>query len=204
MIKLHAIGRGACGTVWACETGPAYKREDGNPARSLQNDFEMHNRVLQSRQTLMNLRKSTQVEIQIPSCHNFIEPKNKEWWAAHLERVPQGYTSCNMIEAPTHSTLWGINPTPSYSSILPGWDQTNYYREWAGSRLLNSTIFRQASNTYPGFENLLTVPSILFAKLPATWRPTRRAGDHNRRSSTICPNNGRSTRYDALDCWHRC
>ncbi|KAJ5795453.1 uncharacterized protein N7518_003993 [Penicillium psychrosexuale] len=99
MIKLHAIGRGACGTVWACETGPAYKREDGNAARSLQNDFEMHNRVLQSRQTLMNLRKSTQVEIQIPSCHNFIEPKNKEWWAANLERFPQGYTSCNMIEA---------------------------------------------------------------------------------------------------------
>ncbi|CAG7956908.1 hypothetical protein PENNAL_c0021G11383 [Penicillium nalgiovense] len=99
MTKLHTIGRGACGTVWASETGPAYKREDGNPARSLQNDFEMHNRVLQSRQTLMSLRKSTQVQIQIPSCHNFIESGNKEWWATNLERFPQGHTPCNMIEA---------------------------------------------------------------------------------------------------------
>jgi hypothetical protein len=98
MTELHTVGRGACGTVWASETGPAYKREDGNPARSLQNDFEMHNRALESRQTLINLKQS-QVQIQIPSCHNFIEPENKEWWAANLGRFPQGYTPCNMIEA---------------------------------------------------------------------------------------------------------
>ncbi|CAG8888082.1 unnamed protein product [Penicillium egyptiacum] len=99
MAKLHTIGRGACGTLWASETGPAYKREDGNPTRSLQNDFEMHNRVLESRRTLMNLKKSSQVQIQIPSCHNFFEPENKEWWATNLERFPQRYTPCNMIEA---------------------------------------------------------------------------------------------------------
>ncbi|KAJ5960385.1 uncharacterized protein N7479_007535 [Penicillium vulpinum] len=99
MTKLQTIGRGACGTVWASETGPAYKREDGNPARSLRNDFEMHNRVLRSQHTLMSLGKSTKVQIQIPSCHKFIESENKEWWAANLERFPQGYTSCNMIEA---------------------------------------------------------------------------------------------------------
>jgi hypothetical protein len=120
MTKLHTICRGACGTVWASETGPAYKREDGNPARSLQNDFEMHNQVLQSRIILMSLRKSTQVQIQIPSCHNFIEPGNKEWWATNLERFPQGHTPCNMIEAQRIPPFGEPTRHPSYSNILPG------------------------------------------------------------------------------------
>lgn len=102
MNKLHTIGQGACGTVWASETGgPAYKREDGNPARSLRNDFQMHRRVLQSQKTLTTLKPepSTQVQIQIPFCYDFIEPENKEWWVRGLERFPPGYTPCNMIEA---------------------------------------------------------------------------------------------------------
>lgn len=99
-MKLQNIGRGACGTVWACETGPAYKREDGNPARFLRNDFEIHKRVLEARKTLMELRKSNQIQIQIPSCHKFIDGEDKEWWAANRERFPyaQGYVSCNMVE----------------------------------------------------------------------------------------------------------
>ncbi|CAG8292220.1 unnamed protein product [Penicillium olsonii] len=99
MNTLKTIGRGACGTVWASETGPAYKREDGNPARSLTNDFTMHQRVLQSQTFLTNSIPSTQLAIQIPLCHNFIKPEDEEWWFQNHDIFPQGHTPCNMIES---------------------------------------------------------------------------------------------------------
>ncbi|KAJ5213432.1 hypothetical protein N7449_000601 [Penicillium cf. viridicatum] len=68
---LLTIGQGFCGTVWASEIGPAFKREDGRPHRSLINDFEMHNRVIQSLQKIPTLE--LQLQIQIPSCYGFIK-----------------------------------------------------------------------------------------------------------------------------------
>lgn len=89
---LRKIGQGFCGTVWAASTGPAFKREDGGPARSLRHDFEMHQRVLQS------FHKSTlQPQITIPACHDFIDSTDHEWWSVNQQKFPPGYTPCNII-----------------------------------------------------------------------------------------------------------
>ncbi|KAJ5779806.1 hypothetical protein N7457_007526 [Penicillium paradoxum] len=102
--KFHLIGRGACGTVWAAtEAGPAYKREDGNPARSLTNDYEMHQRVLQSHRTLTKLKqKSTEhpryPQIQIPACHSFIQATD-QWWITNLGKFPPEYSPCNTLHS---------------------------------------------------------------------------------------------------------
>lgn len=94
---LHTIGQGFCGTVWAAsETGPAFKREDGGPDRSLINDFEMHHRVIQSFRALPAL----QFQAQIPACYGFIEATDQKWWFVNHQKFPPGYTTpCNMIQS---------------------------------------------------------------------------------------------------------
>lgn len=92
-VTLHKIGQGFCGTVWAASTGPAFKREDGGPARSLRNDFEMHQRVLQSFQGSIQLG----LQIQIPACYDFIKSTDHMWWSVNQRKFPQGYTPCNII-----------------------------------------------------------------------------------------------------------
>lgn len=93
---LRTIGQGFCGTVWASETGPAFKREDGGPDRSLINDFEMHRRVIQSFQKISTL----QLQIQIPACYDFIELTDQKWWSVNHRKFPPGYTTpCNMIKS---------------------------------------------------------------------------------------------------------
>lgn len=93
---LRTIGQGFCGTVWASETGPAFKREDGGPDRSLINDFEMHNRVIQSLQKIPTL----ELQIQIPSCYGFIKATDQKWWSAKHRKFPPGYTTpCNMVQS---------------------------------------------------------------------------------------------------------
>lgn len=103
---LHIIGRGACGTVWAAsEKGPAFKREDGGPGRSLKSDFDMHQRVLQSFQELLHLRGNAEAEkylphaAQAPACHGFISAENQSWWAMNLRRFPSDHTPCNIIQS---------------------------------------------------------------------------------------------------------
>lgn len=81
---LHTIGQGFCGTVWASETGPAFKREDGGPHRSLANDFGMHQRTLQSFQKIPTL------QIQIPTCDAFIAAENQKWWSANHQNFHLG------------------------------------------------------------------------------------------------------------------
>lgn len=93
---LRKIGQDFCGTVWAAstETGPAYKREDGGPGRSLRIDFEMHQLVLQSfQQESLPLRP----RIQIPACYNFIQSTDDVWWSGNRQRFPRGHTPCNII-----------------------------------------------------------------------------------------------------------
>lgn len=91
--ELHKIGQGFCGTVWASSTGPAFKREDGGPARSLRNDFEMHQRVLQGFQKFTQLH----LRIQIPACYDFIKSTDRIWWSMNQRKFPPGYTPCNII-----------------------------------------------------------------------------------------------------------
>lgn len=91
---LRTIGQGFCGTVWASEKGPAYKREDGGPERSLQNDFKMHQRALQS------LRKIPTIRIRIPACYAFIEAEDSKWWSENNQTFPPGFrTPCNLIQS---------------------------------------------------------------------------------------------------------
>ncbi|CAG8403721.1 unnamed protein product [Penicillium salamii] len=90
--RLRKIGQGFCGTVWAASTGPAFKREDGGPARSLRNDFEMHRRVHQGFQKSF-LRPQT----TIPACYDFIDSIDVEWWSVNQQKFPPGYTPCNVL-----------------------------------------------------------------------------------------------------------
>ncbi|KAF3385540.1 hypothetical protein F1880_002130 [Penicillium rolfsii] len=97
---LHTIGRGFCGTVWAAsETGPAYKREDGGPDRSLKNDFEMHCRILRSFRASADFFTTQHLQSQIPVCHKFIDAIDEEWWTRNLSRFPPGYIPCNVLQS---------------------------------------------------------------------------------------------------------
>lgn len=46
--QLRMIGKGFCGTVWAHDDDAvAYKREHGGPDRNLENDYNIHNHLLE-------------------------------------------------------------------------------------------------------------------------------------------------------------
>ncbi|KAL5332488.1 zinc finger protein-domain-containing protein [Aspergillus crustosus] len=87
---LRRIGAGFCGTIWAAvDDGPAYKREDGGPDRSLKNDHDMHQLIQHSLK---------QVMIQVPVCYNLLTPADS-WWNENLALFPPGYEPCSMIHA---------------------------------------------------------------------------------------------------------
>lgn len=91
---LRIIGQGFCGTVWASGSGPAFKREDGGPFRSLRNDFEMHRRCVQS------VRKLPTTQIQIPVYDKFISAEDRIWWRENYQIFPPGYQArCNLIQS---------------------------------------------------------------------------------------------------------
>ncbi|KAJ5642397.1 hypothetical protein N7490_006397 [Penicillium lividum] len=102
---LRKIGQGQCSSVWASSTrGPAFKREDGGPGRSLESDFEMHQRILRSFQRVRNLPEGWDGRIKAPSahipvCHTFIGIENQDRWSFNLARFPSQYTPCNMIQS---------------------------------------------------------------------------------------------------------
>lgn len=60
---LRRIGQGFCGTVWASYTGNAHKREDGGPGRSLRNDYNMHQKAIES------LSAS---KVRVPACYRYV------------------------------------------------------------------------------------------------------------------------------------
>lgn len=90
------IGAGFCGTVWAQDLhGPAIKREDGGPSRSLANDFTMHQRALEA----LNQLPAKHKQFRIPQCYRFITPEDTSWWAENLPLFPPGYSPCNAISS---------------------------------------------------------------------------------------------------------
>ncbi|PIG88616.1 hypothetical protein AARAC_000492 [Aspergillus arachidicola] len=100
----YRIGSGACGTVWAKSLdGPAIKREDGGPSRSLANDFAMHKRALDaflklSRTKVSSQNQLIQPQVRIPQCYSFLTPQDT-WWEENLTRFPLGYSPCNAISS---------------------------------------------------------------------------------------------------------
>lgn len=103
MPQLHMIGAGFCGTVWAAsEGGSAFKREDGGPFRSLENDYNMHQQVLQSIKRFNRLGEKsswTNPQIQIPDCERFITATDSDWWGWNLQSFPSGFTACNILQS---------------------------------------------------------------------------------------------------------
>lgn len=98
MTKFRRIGAGFCGSVWALpEDSSAFKREDGGPASSLSNDFEVHKRVLESLNQPTDLG-TTSPRIQVPQCYRFITADDQNWWSC-LDLFPHGYTPCNVIQS---------------------------------------------------------------------------------------------------------
>ncbi|RAH64702.1 zinc finger protein [Aspergillus aculeatinus CBS 121060] len=97
------IGAGFCGTVWARSLeGPAIKREDGGPSRSLANDFAMHKRAYEAFLSLSCAKhfmenSPTEPHARIPQCHRYITPENQSWWNENLRWFPDGYAACNAI-----------------------------------------------------------------------------------------------------------
>ncbi|PLB48810.1 hypothetical protein P170DRAFT_167961, partial [Aspergillus steynii IBT 23096] len=95
------IGSGFCGTVWAIGLdGPAIKREDGGPSRSLANDFTMHQRAIDAFRKLSSTKSCRdRPSVRIPQCHRFISSDDTAWWTKNLPFFPHRYSSCNAISS---------------------------------------------------------------------------------------------------------
>ncbi|KAJ5473113.1 hypothetical protein N7475_002679 [Penicillium sp. IBT 31633x] len=95
--RLHTIGQGACGTVWAVsERGPVFNREDGGPGRLLRNEIEMHHRIIQSFLKFKEARQD-RLRINVSTPYKFIKATDQNWWVINRQLFPPGYTPCNMI-----------------------------------------------------------------------------------------------------------
>ena len=94
--NFRRIGQGFCGSVWAVEGGKrAMKREDGGPGRSLLNDYNMHNLVLENASA-----SHEKISVCIPRWPYFIkEDDSPGWWESNLSRFPAGYTRCNILSS---------------------------------------------------------------------------------------------------------
>ncbi|RAH59512.1 hypothetical protein BO85DRAFT_393056 [Aspergillus piperis CBS 112811] len=101
--KYRCIGAGFCGTVWAQGNGPAIKRENGGPERSLPNDYVMHQRALDSIERLNEIKAgrdsgslANRYQVHIPKCHRFLTA-NDPWWNDNIRMFPNNYEPCNAI-----------------------------------------------------------------------------------------------------------
>ena len=90
------IGAGCCGSVWASDDSHAMKREDGGPGRSLLNDYNMHQKIMQ---TLLESQTATiQPRISLPICHQFVGSGDQEWWNSKFSRFPnEVQMPCNTL-----------------------------------------------------------------------------------------------------------
>ena len=90
------IGAGACGSVWASDDSHAMKREDGGPGRSLLNDYNMHQKIMQT--LLESQSAAIQPRISLPTCHQLIRSDDEEWWNKQTSRFPEDVQiSCNTL-----------------------------------------------------------------------------------------------------------
>ncbi|OTB03430.1 hypothetical protein M426DRAFT_60512 [Hypoxylon sp. CI-4A] len=103
------IGAGFCGSVWsapshltsssiehgaAVRKSTAIKREDGGPGRSLFNDYEIHQTLLDSYTKCPSHLKT----FLIPECYDFVKGSYQGWETTNiLSRFPQGYSPCNIL-----------------------------------------------------------------------------------------------------------
>ncbi|KAI4862295.1 zinc finger protein-domain-containing protein [Hypoxylon rubiginosum] len=104
------IGAGFCGSVWTstlnhitssgAEQGTtvrkptAIKREDGGPGRSLLNDYEIHQTLLES----YTRCPSQLATFLIPECYDFVAGSYKGWETTNiLARFPRGFSPCNIL-----------------------------------------------------------------------------------------------------------
>lgn len=105
--KFRRFGAGCCGSVWASGKGPAFKREDGDPNRSLRNDYEIHKRVLNNLTQLTDMKSKRKgiesvdkfPQIQVPQCYRSIRPHDTDWWKDNQHRLPDGYEACNTLQS---------------------------------------------------------------------------------------------------------
>jgi hypothetical protein len=86
------IGKGNCGSVWALDHDDqnlAYKREDADPARSVQNDYDMHQRILA-------ITRGT-IPVRVGASYHVLEQTDEEPWRGTglprcrtyvMERIP--------------------------------------------------------------------------------------------------------------------
>jgi hypothetical protein len=100
--RFRCIGKGLCGSVWAVDrpgNSRALKREDGGTGRDIQNDYDVHRRVLASLQSLRDKHEALTglAKIHIPECHALISPNDYDWWTKRLYRFPKGYTPCKTL-----------------------------------------------------------------------------------------------------------
>ncbi|KAF2653308.1 hypothetical protein K491DRAFT_680611 [Lophiostoma macrostomum CBS 122681] len=88
----RCIGKGSCGSVWAQNEFQAIKREDCHPERSVQNDFNMHRRLLEALEASRHLTKMC-----VPRCHELIQNDNTRWWDEHGPNFPASYSHCKTL-----------------------------------------------------------------------------------------------------------
>lgn len=82
--RLSIIGAGICSTTWAPKgDGPTFKFGDDKTDRSLENEFKMHERVIESFQSLPTFPR-----IQVPDCYNLVTAADKDWWNRIIKRLP--------------------------------------------------------------------------------------------------------------------
>ncbi|KFA76760.1 hypothetical protein S40288_11574 [Stachybotrys chartarum IBT 40288] len=86
------IGAGACGAVFAADgqslalkIGKTGANDDG---AAIWTDFQMHQRILKA------LRES-QADIEIPTCHFYINHDDQEWWDKHQDLAAIAQDTCH-------------------------------------------------------------------------------------------------------------
>ncbi|KAF4451365.1 calcineurin-like phosphoesterase [Fusarium austroafricanum] len=96
---LLRIGTGCCGSVWADadssnnDTPSCIKREDGNPHRSISNEYNIHQLVIQSVQYYPQYARN----FRIPLCRGFLDQDDQKSWSLVLPRLPPGSKPCNAL-----------------------------------------------------------------------------------------------------------
>ena len=100
------IGQGFCGTVWAAPAASgdtfAIKREDGGPGRSLQNDYEMHVRILKTLSCSLH-------NFYVPGCYKYVSGHDQDWWDKRVSKFPKEFqVPCNVLVSER------IPPFPQY------------------------------------------------------------------------------------------